>query len=243
MNKERYHRQVLVQELGKKGQEKLYKKQVLIIGAGGLGSNSANILVRMGTGTIIIIDDDPLELSNIHRTTIFSEEDIGKPKSHVLEEKLKKTNSEIEIKGIKKRVTKHNIESFVTNTDLILDATDNLETRFLINDVAIKTRTPWVYAGVYSTMGMIMGVIPKQTPCLHCISQTIPQKKTEETPVIGNLPSTIASIQCTEAIKLLLDHPPSGLIIYDIWKQQFEHMRIQRNPECNCCCKEKYTFL
>lgn len=242
MNFERFQRQIIVKELGRKGQELLSKKHVVIIGGSGLGSNSSNILTRIGIGSIDIVDDDLVELPNLYRTSIFNEEDVGRPKCQILEEKLQKINSEVKIRGIKKRVTKENIHSIVKNADIILDGTDNMQTRFLINDVSIKNDIPWVYAGVYSTVGMIMGIHPKHTPCLKCISQSIPEK-TGELPILGNLPLTIASIECTEAIKLLLDKQLSGLIIYDIWNQYFEQMNIKRNPRCSCCQRGIFEFL
>jgi len=242
MNSERYRRQIIIPEFGKHGQELISKKHVVIIGGGGLGSNSSEILVRLGVGHIDVVDDDTVELTNIHRTSIFNEDDVGRFKCQVLEEKLQKINSEVKIKGIQKRVTKENIQSIVKNADIILDGTDNMQTRFLINDVSIKNGIPWIYAGVYSTVGMVMGILPKQSPCLKCISQSIPEK-TGVIPVLGNLPLTTASIECTEAIKLLLGKPLSGLIIYGIWKQQFEQINIKRNPGCSCCGNEIFEFL
>ena len=242
MELERYRRQIIVKDLGKQGQDLLSKKQVVIIGGGGLGSNSSDILARIGIGKIDIVDDDPVELSNLHRTSIFTEDDVGKQKALILEEKLQKINSEVEVKGIKRRVTKENIESIVGQADAILDGTDNMETRFLINEVAVKHGIPWVYAGVNETVGMVMGISPKKTPCLKCLSPKIPEK-IGEIPVFGNLPVTIASIQCTELVKMLLGKEPSGLIVYDIWKQRFENIIVNRNPECSCCGKECFEFL
>ena len=198
--------------------------------------------MRLGVGYIDIVDNDYVELTNIHRTSIFNEEDIGSFKCNVLEEKLQKINHEVNIKGIRKRVAKENIESIVKNADLILDGTDNMQTRFLINDVSIKEDIPWIYAGIYSTVGMVMGIVPKHTPCLKCVSQSIPEK-VGEIPVLGNLPLATASIECTEAIKLLLGTPLLGLIIYDIWKQQFEQINIKRNPVCSCCGAGIFEFL
>ena len=242
MDLERYRRQILVKEFGKHGQEILSKKHVVIIGGGGLGSNSSEILARLGVGRIDVVDDDHVELSNLHRTSIFNEEDVGRLKYQILEEKLQKINSKIKVQGIKQRVTKENIQSIVKNADIILDGTDNMQTRFLINDVSIKNNIPWIYAGLYSTVGMVMGILPKQSPCLKCISQSIPEK-TGVIPVLGNLPLTTASIECTEAIKLLLGKPLSGLIIYDIWKQQFEKITIKRNPKCSCCGREIFEYI
>ncbi len=243
MNKERYKKQLLVKEFNEKGQRTLAQSKIIIIGAGGLGSNSANLLARTGVGTIEIIDEDLVELSNLHRTTIFTEEDIGKPKSIVLEEKLIRVNSEITITGIQKKATKNNIEKLVDNADLIIDGTDNMETRFLINDASIKNNIPWVYGGVAGTIGMTMGIIPGKTPCIRCISQNISSSSTSGQGTFSILPSIVASIQCMEAIKILLSEKPSGLIIYDIWKQCFEQMIIQRNPACSCCGKHSFEFL
>lgn len=243
MNELRYHRQIIVPELGREGQETLFKKHVVIIGEGGLGSHTSELLVRIGIGIIDIVDHDSIKLSNLHRTSVFTEEDIGKPKSLVLEKKLQSINSEITIKGIKKRVTKENIESIVKSADVILDGTDNMGTRFLINEAAVKNSIPWIYAGVHTTVGMVMGMIPKQTPCLKCVSHSITNNKTDEIPVLGNLPVTIASIQCTETLKVLLGKQLSGLIVYDIWKQRFEKMNIERNPECTCCAQELFELL
>ncbi len=243
MNLERYRRQILVKELGEKGQSTLLKKHVVIIGGGGLGSNSANILVRAGIGSIDIIDYDVLDLSNIHRTSIFDEEDIGKSKSQILGKKLQLINTEATVKGLKRRITKENIESTIKHADIILDGTDNMETRFLINEAAVKNRIPWIYAGVHTTNGMVMGIIPKQTPCLKCISHNYSDKKIGEIPIFANLPLTIASIQCVEAFKILQEKQVSGLIIYDIWKQNFDQIIIKRNPKCTCCCTEEFEFL
>lgn len=243
MNVNRYRRQILVKRLGEKGQHILSEKHVVVIGCGGLGSNSANILVRTGIGSIDIVDDDSLDLTNLHRTSLFNEEDIGKPKCQILEEKLQQINSEVTVRGIKKRITKENIESAVKHADIILDGTDNMETRFLINEVAVKSNIPWIYAGVHTTVGMVIGIVPRQTPCLKCMSHSIVDNKTDEIPVLGNLPVTIASIQCTEAMKILLGKQLSGLIMYDIWKQRFEQMNVKRNPECTCCGKEQFELL
>lgn len=243
MSEERYERQILVKNLGQHGQDLLASKHIVLIGGGGLGSNSANFFVRMGIRRIDIIDDDVVELSNLHRTSIFAEEDIGRTKSYVLENKLKKINTDVTVKGIHQRVSKENIESLVANADIILDGTDNLALRCLINDVSIKLEKPWVYTGVYETVGMVMGIIPKKTPCLLCLIHTVPEASAEKTPILGNLPGAIASLQCMEAIKILLGEQPAGLIIYDLWKQHFETMMIKKNLSCLCCKKLQFKYL
>ena len=175
-----------------------------------------------------------MNLSNLHRTAVFDETDIGNPKSKVLERKLSKVNTTVNVKGVQATVDRNTIHRFIKDVDLILDGTDNMKTRFLINDVAIQQAIPWVYAGLDTTTGMTMGILPRKTPCLQCISQSIPQT-TKAVPVMGNLPVITAGMQCTEAIKLLTGEKPSGLIIYDTWKQQCETISINRNPTCQCC--------
>ncbi|MBN1860721.1 MAG: HesA/MoeB/ThiF family protein [Candidatus Thermoplasmatota archaeon] len=238
MSTERYRRQTLVRKLGVQGQETLRTKHVALIGGGGLGSNSANLLVRMGIGSIDIIDDDLVDITNLHRTSIFSEQDIGKSKSLILQEKLHQINSEVHVKGINKKVTVENAESLLKNADLLIDGTDTIPIRFLINRISIQHNIPWVYAGVHDTVGMVMGILPKKTPCFQCIAQNIPERNTQELPVLGSLPATIAAIQCNEAIKILLGEETKGLIIYDVWNQCYDILDIKRNARCMICGKK-----
>lgn len=236
--KDRYQRQTLVRALGKNGQDLLETKHAVIIGGGGLGSNSANLMVRLGVGSIDIIDFDTVDVTNLHRTAVFSEEDIGKSKALTLQQRLQQVNTNVRIKGTNQKVTVENIKDLVSHADVIIDGTDTVPLRVLINEVSIQNNIPWVYAGVYETVGMVMGILPKHTPCFQCITQSIPESKTNGIPVLGSLPATIASIQCNEAIKILLGRQPKGLIIYDVWNQCFDTLDIQRNPHCPTCGKK-----
>jgi len=239
MSTDRYRRQTLVKELGQKGQKLLATKHAIVIGGGGLGSHSANLLIRIGIGSIDIIDDDIVDITNLHRTSVFSEHDIGKSKALILQEKLQTVNTKVRVKGINQKVTLKNIWPLVQHADVILDGTDSIPLRLLINDVSIQNNIPWVYAGVYETVGMVMGVLPKKTSCFQCITQDIPKSRAQETPVLGSLPATIAAIQCNEAIKLLLGKHPAGLLIYDVWNQCFDIIDIKRNLYCPICGKKK----
>jgi molybdopterin/thiamine biosynthesis adenylyltransferase len=240
MSTDRYRRQTLVKELGQKGQEQLATKYAVIIGGGGLGSHSANLLIRMGIGSIDIIDDDIVDITNLHRTTIFSEHDVGKSKALILLERLQSVNTKVRVKGINQKVTSENIWSFVEHADVIIDGTDSIPLRLLINDISVQHNIPWVYAGVYETVGMVMGILPKKTSCFQCIAQNIPLSRDQEIPVFGSLPATIAAIQCTEAVKILLGRQPAGLIIYDVWNQCLDTIDIKRNPYCPMCGKKKH---
>ena len=238
MGKDRYRRQILVKEFGQKGQKLLSLKHATLIGGGGLGSNSANLLVRMGIGSIDIIDYDTVDKTNLHRTTVFSEKDIGKHKATVLKEKLQSVNTDVQVTGTNKKVTSKNIDSLIGSADVIIDGTDNMSLRFLINERAIEHNIPWVYAGVYGTVGMVMAIIPKKTACFHCVTPTIPFSKAQEIPVLGSLPAMIAAIQCNETIKILLGKQPLGLLMYDVWNQCFDVLDIKRNPCCSICGKK-----
>ena len=235
MSTDRYRRQTLVKEVGQKGQELLATKHVIVIGGGGLGSHSANLLVRIGIGSIDIIDDDIVDITNLHRSSVFSEDDIGKSKALMLEERLQAVNSKVRVKGVNKKVTGENIWTLVQDADVIIDGTDSIPVRLLINDVSIQHHIPWVYAGVYETVGMVMGILPKETACFRCIAQDLPKLGAQEIPVLGSLPATIAAIQCNETIKLLLGGHPTGLLIYDVWNQCFDVVDIKRNPYCPAC--------
>jgi molybdopterin/thiamine biosynthesis adenylyltransferase len=238
MSIDRYRRQVLVKELGQEGQELLATKHVIIIGGGGLGSNSANLLVRMGIRQVDIVDFDNVDMTNLHRTSVFSEQDVGKLKAVVLQQKLEKVNTKVRVNGITQKVTAENIDSLVQDADIIIDGTDSIPLRLLINEVSLHQDIPWIYAGVNETVGMVMAILPKITPCFQCIVQDVPDSKGAEIPVLGSLPATIAAIQCNEAIKVLLGRQPKGLLIYDVWNQCFDIINIKRNPHCQICGKK-----
>ena len=136
--------------------------------------------VRMGIGSMDIIDDDLVDITNLHRTSVFSEGDIGKSKALILQEKLQSVNSKVDVKGINKRVTRDNIGSYIQHADMIIDGTDSIPLRLLINEASIHHNIPWVYAGVYETVGMVMGILPKETPCFQCITQDIPNSNAQE---------------------------------------------------------------
>ncbi len=239
----RYQRQHNLTELGANAQSILSKKTIVIIGGGGLGSHTADLMVRIGIGNTVLIDDDIIELSNLHRTALLSEHDIGKAKVDVLADKLSQINSEVSIKSIRHHISKTTIKHDVQTPDLILDCTDNLSTRFLLNEYSIQQHIPWVYAGVYATTGMVMGILPGKTPCLRCIMHTMPDKEQELIPVFGILTATIASIQSVEAVKILLDQHLSGLLFYNIWTQQFDSVHITKNFTCPICVDHTYTYL
>lgn len=251
MNEERYSRQELFSEIGREGQELIQEGSVLIIGCGALGTLLANNLVRAGVGRIRIVDRDFVELDNLQRQALFDEEDVRRrlPKAVAAMEKLKKINSTIRIESEVLDVNHRNIEALITPVDLVLDATDNMETRFLINDACIKNMVPWIYGGAVASYGMTMNIIPGKSACLRCIIEKVLPPGTTPTcdmvGVLNSVPAIIASIQSTEALKILMGRcvPDNGLIYIDVWQRRFSQLHLKRQPNCPTCVQMEFDFL
>jgi adenylyltransferase/sulfurtransferase len=247
---DRYSRQILFPGIGENGQKKLGNSSVAIIGCGALGTVIATILVRAGIGKIKIIDRDFIEYHNLQRQVLFDEDDIRNqlPKAIAAERHLKKVNSSIDIEGVVADVNYTNIERLISGVDLILDGLDNRETRFLINDVSLKHKIPWVYGGAISSFGMTMNIIPNETPCLRCMWHGTTERGLAMTcdtaGVIAPAPFIIGSLQSTEAIKILIgaENINRDLISIDVWAGDFKHFKVARTSDCPSC-QGKYEFL
>ena len=244
---QRYSRQTILEEIGVDGQSRLLDSSVVVIGCGALGGFIANNLVRGGLGTIRIIDRDIVELNNLQRQILFDEEDIGKPKASTAFEKLKRINSEVIIDPVVDDVNFSNIESLITGFDLVIDGTDNLETRMIINDACVKRGIPWVYGGTVGRYGMSMNILPGG-PCLRCVLPQLPEPGLLPTcdtyGILNTLPPFIASVESTEALKILLGHPPNpSLLYYDLWAHDYNSVEVNKNKNCECCVKNNYEFL
>lgn len=247
---DRYSRQILFPGIGQAGQAQLGKSCVVLIGCGALGTVIATILVRAGIGKIRIIDRDFIEYHNLQRQVIFDEDDIKNqlPKAIAAERHLKKVNSSIEIEGVVADVNYANIEQLVTGADLILDGLDNRETRFLINDVSLKNKIPWVYGGAISSQGMLMSIIPGTTPCLRCFMRDSSgdglAMTCDTAGVIAPAPVITASLQCVEAMKILVGKETinPGITFFDIWDGSFKRLNVERREDCPSC-HGKYEFL
>lgn len=242
-NRERYSRQTIFPGIGEQGQQKLSNSFVVVIGCGALGCNIANLLVRAGIGKLRIIDRDFIEYHNLQRQVLFNEDDVRSrlPKAIAAERYLKKVNSTITVEGIVADVNYTNIERFCQGANVILDGLDNLETRFLINDVALKHKIPWVYGGVIASDGMTLTIIPEQTPCLRCIFPVTPEPESiptcETAGVINSAPAVIASLQATEAIKILVGSADVNqkLTIVDVWGVTFNNLNVHFREDCPAC--------
>ncbi|TET28987.1 thiazole biosynthesis adenylyltransferase ThiF [Candidatus Aerophobetes bacterium] len=251
MDLERYSRQILFSRIGRKGQEKLLRSAVIIIGCGALGNVIANNLARAGIGRIKIVDRDFVELSDLQRQILFDEEDVKKrlPKAIAALNKLKKINSSIRLEAEVLSVEPRNIEKLIEGSHLVLDATDNMETRFLINDACVKNRIPWIYGGVIGSTGMSMNIIPEKTPCLRCIIDKVPLPGTLPTcdtrGIINPLPNVIGSWQTSEALKILMgdDSLNQDLIYLDLWQGTFKQSHITKRGDCLTCGKHDFRVL
>jgi adenylyltransferase/sulfurtransferase len=244
----RYARQIILDEIGEDGQKKLGKVHALIVGCGALGCVISDHLARTGVGEIQIVDRDIVELENLQRQILFNEKDIGIPKAISASEKLKLINSDITVTAIVKDFNSKNAEKITKNVDIILDGTDNMQTRYLINDISIKKKIPWVYGGAVSTYGMSMNIVPGDTACLTCAFPFMPKAGSLPTcdtvGVLNTVPSIIASIQTTEAIKILLNKNYSkDLTVYDVWNHDFKSIKIKRNQDCKSCQQENFSYL
>ena len=242
----RYIRQEIFAEIGKKGQEKLRKSTVAIVGLGALGSVSAELLARAGIGKLILIDRDVVELSNLQRQNLFDENDVGKPKALAAKEHLSKINSEIEINFFIDDLNFENIKKILNEKiDLILDCTDNLETRFLINDFSIKNKIPFIYSSAVGSKGYVFDVVPDKTACLRCFLKEASQLDTCETVgVLNTTTNLISSIQVNEAIKILLNkNYEKELLFFDIWKNELLKIKINKSRNCICCVKHNFEHL
>ncbi|MFA6888350.1 MAG: HesA/MoeB/ThiF family protein [Candidatus Woesearchaeota archaeon] len=240
---ERYNRQELV--IGEKAQDKLNKSTVAIIGIGALGTTAANLLARAGVN-LALFDIDTVELSNLQRQTIFTETDIGKSKALQAAIYLKKVNSSIKIKGYNTEINSKTIH-ILKQYNIILDCTDTMETRFIINDYCVKNKKAWILSSVIQSIGRMKIFLPNKA-CLRCLySPTLLTQecgKCDKVGILNTIPSIMAAIQINECIKYLTQKKNcEDLIAYDVTKQLFEKIKINQKKNCTCCKKKRFEFI
>src|SRR5215204_5666908 len=232
---ERYSRQMRFPGIGKAGQQKLLASRVTLCGCGALGTVLANSLVRAVVGFVRIIDRDFIESHNLQRQVLFDESDIAAnlPKAEAAARKLRAINSSVTVEPVVTDIDRTNILELCRDADLILDGTDNFEIRYLINDVAVKLDKPWVYGGCIGSHGQVMAILPGQTPCLRCVFEAAPapgEAGTCETAgVLGPIVNIVASLQATEAIKILtgnLEQVNRELWYFDIWENVQRRIKV-----------------
>lgn len=251
MNLLRYSRQTVFSGIGEEGQRKLLSSKVAVIGVGATGTVIANNLCRAGVGFLRLIDRDYVELSNLQRQTLYTEEDVKRkmPKAVAAFEHLKMTNSEIEIEPVCTDVNSSNVESLIADADLVLDGSDNLEVRYLINEACVKHEKPWIYAGALTGTGMTVNILPGKSPCLHCLFPNLSIQGTGQTcstaGVVNGITGVIASVASIEAIKILIGSPNvrKSLLYFDLWNNDFNEIEVQRTPDCPICTRHEYKLL
>ncbi|NJY62803.1 molybdenum cofactor biosynthesis protein [Salinimicrobium sp. CDJ15-81-2] len=231
----RYDRQIKLNEVGVSGQEKLQKSSVLIIGVGGLGCPAAQYLAGAGIGKIGLMDHDRVSLTNLHRQTLYGEDNIGEFKAKVAKEKLQHLNSEIELVAIEEALTIENAEKIFSEYDVILDGTDNFETKYLINDACVLTGKPWVYASIYKNEAQLSVFNYKEGPSYRCLFPKTTQQNIscEVTGVLGVTPGILGTFQAAEVLKIILGigNVFSGkLKVLNILEGTEQVLTIQKNP-------------
>lgn len=246
---ERYDRQKILSQWSEDTQKRLRNSRVIIVGCGALGTNTAATLARAGIGELTLVDRDFVELSNLHRTAFFGEKDVGRSKATVIREKIGEINSEVKVEALPTDLDPVNAKGILSDHDLILDCTDNLLTRYLLNDFSVKFDVPWIYAAVIETMGMTMNINPEQGPCFRCLFPERPPAGSLPTcdtaGVINTIPRIISALQSTEAIKYLAEKEftTNELVNFDVWTRDLSSVEVEKNHECLCCGEKKFQFL
>ena len=251
--KEKYSRQMLFAGIGEAGQQRLLASSAVIVGCGAIGAAAAGLLVRAGVGRVRIIDRDFVEPSNLQRQTLFDEEDarVANPKAIAAERKLFTINSSVAVEGVLSDLNPQNAEELLAGFHLILDGTDNFETRFLINDFSIQSGVPWIYTAAVASYGVTMAIRPGLTPCLACLLVSATnahglEETCDTVGVLGPIVNLIASLEVAEALKLLAGREDSlhdRLISCDVWTGHFQSVRVAKNPACRACARHDFSYL
>lgn len=248
----RYRRQARLDEFGDDVQQMLQGSRVILVGCGGLGTVISSYLVRAGVGTTVIVDHDIVELDNLQRQVLFDEGDVERrsPKAEAAAAKLRAINSDVSIEAVVEELSPGNIESLFKDSDLVFDGTDDMRTRFLINDACVKLDIPWIYGGVVATYGTSFTVIPSETACLRCFIDQLPSPgdfpKCQDVGVLGSAVSVIASIQVTEGLKYLMgkkDALLGKLVNVDVWSGSWDLFEPEKRSDCPACGQRRFDFL
>ena len=249
----RYSRQTLFSGLGNEGQARIMQSRVALVGCGALGAVQASLLVRAGVGKLRIIDRDFVEESNLQRQILFDEEDVRAvlPKAVAAEKKLRVVNSLVEVEGLVEDVNASSIERLLDGFDLIVDASDNFDVRFLVNDYAVKTGTPWVYGACVGSYGLTFPILPGEGACLRCVFENAPpagvSPSCDTAGVIGPIVTVIAGTQVAEALKILSgkrDRINRTITTIDLWDNRHDVLNLPPpHPDCPCCGRREFPYL
>jgi sulfur-carrier protein adenylyltransferase/sulfurtransferase len=243
--KSRYSRHILLPEIGAEGQQALLDAKVLLLGAGGLGAPTALYLAAAGVGTLGVVDDDVVDLSNLQRQVIHTNDRIGVPKVDSAEQTINSLNPDVDVVKYQTRLDASNIMEIIEGYDVIVDGVDNFPTRYLLNDATVRTRTPVVSASILGFDGQLSVFAPYEGPCYRCLYPTPPPAELAPScganGVLGVLPGTMGMLQATEVIKLITGagEPLIGrLLLYEALGATFTELKVRRDPECPICSRD-----
>ena len=250
---QRYSRQVLFSGIGEEGQARIINSRVAVVGCGALGALQSSLLARAGVGTLRIIDRDFVEESNLQRQILFDEQDVRDmlPKAAAAEKKLRAVNSLVNVEGIVDEVNASTVDRLLGDFDLIMDASDNFDVRFLINEYAVKNNIPWIYGACVGSYGLTFPVMPGESACLRCVFDSAPppgvSPSCDTAGVIGPIVGAIVSIQVAEAMKFLSG--ARGLVrrkitTIDMWENRYDAIDMPRPfADCPCCGRREYPYM
>ena len=243
---QRYSRQIMLDEIGFVGLEKLRKAKVCVVGVGGIGNPVVTQLTAMGIGKLKIVDRDIIEISNLHRQHLYTENDIGKVKVEAAKERLEQINSNVEIEALPNSVTKYTAENIVKGFDIVVDALDSIDARYALNDACIKLNIPLIYAGALGMLGSICTIIPNKSACLRCIFPALDEDDMPTCSTEGVHPSIlylVGGIQVSEVVKIIVGDKPTlenKLLYIDLNDLSLEKVRVFRQDECPSCGTKRF---
>jgi adenylyltransferase/sulfurtransferase len=252
---ERYSRQILFDPIGAEGQSRLARARVVIIGCGALGAVAAETLARAGVGRLVLVDRDFVEETNLQRQIMFEESDAADrlPKPVAAARRIGRVNSDVEVEPVVADVNYENVEEIIAGASLVMDGTDNFETRFLINDACVKNDLPWIYGAAVGSYGLTMTIVPGISPCLRCVLEVMPDPGSGPTcdtaGVIMPIISIIGSIQSAEAMKLLVgqsDKLHRSLVRVDVWGFEINRLDLSNftdRGDCPACGRREFEYL
>ena len=249
---DRYARQTNYRNLGEEGQKKLLSSRVAVVGAGALGCVSSNELVRAGVGFVRIIDGDTVDITNLHRQILYTEKDVsdGNPKVFAAAKFLREANSDVTVDAVAEKLVPENAEDLLSDVDLVIDATDSMDARYLINEYCIEHKKPWIYGGAIAAEGMTAVFLP-DGPCFSCFTGAVqkekdaPDRSCRSFGVLNSLTAIVSSLEVMEAIKILTgaDTVRRDMIFFEIWDNECELLPMEKNPDCPICGKHEYRYL
>ncbi|MFL6390470.1 MAG: ThiF family adenylyltransferase [Nitrososphaeraceae archaeon] len=242
---QRYSRQIMLEEIGFTGMEKLRNAKVCVVGVGGIGNPIVTQLTAMGIAKLKIVDRDVVEISNLHRQHLYSEKDIGKVKVEVAAERLRALNPAVEIEPAPLSVTKYTAENIIAGFDIVIDALDSIDARYALNDACIKFNIPFIYGGALGMMGSICTILPNKSACLRCVFPALSEDDMPTCSTEGVHPSLlylVGGIQVSEAVKIIMGRQPTlenKLLYIDLNELSFDKIQVFRQKECSSCGTQK----